>query len=185
MKLGAFSFGGGAAMLGLLRDEIVLKKKWLNDKELMEITGIAESTPGPIAINVATYIGYKRAGIIGGIFSTLGVVTPSFVIIFIISLFFENLLDYAYVVYALDGVKCAVIFLILKVGFGLCKEFKKDIFALSLFIVAVTLIVILTIFAKNFSAIYYILGGCALGLLYYGFYKGRKIAKSENKGENK
>ena len=86
-KIGAFTFGGGYAMLALLESELVSKKKWIEKDEFLDMVAIAESTPGPIAINSATYIGYKRAGVLGSAAATLGVVLPSFIIIYVISLF--------------------------------------------------------------------------------------------------
>ena len=97
LKIGLFTFGGGYAMIALLENEFVEKKKWLSKDEFLNIAAIAESTPGPIAINSATYIGYKNAGVLGSVFATLGVCIPSFVIIFIISLFFDAFLNLTYV----------------------------------------------------------------------------------------
>ena len=92
IKIGLFTFGGGYAMIPLIQKEIVNKRKWLTDNELMEVLIIAESTPGPISINLATYVGYKVKGILGSIISTIAIALPLFVIIFIISLFFEDFL---------------------------------------------------------------------------------------------
>ena len=92
LKLGLFSIGGGTTMLTLLQGELVERKKWIDNDELMEMTAISESTPGPIAINLATYLGYSRGGFLGALFATLGVVLPPFAIMFVISLFFNNLL---------------------------------------------------------------------------------------------
>ena len=92
-KIGLFTFGGGYAMISVFENEFVSKKKYLEHEEFMNVLVIAESTPGPIAINMATYIGYKQQKIIGAIFATLGMVLPSFTIIFLISLFFNNKLS--------------------------------------------------------------------------------------------
>jgi Chromate transport protein ChrA len=92
MKIGLFTFGGGYAMISLIDSACVEKKKWLTHDELMNITVIAESTPGPIAINCATYVGYQQAGFPGALLSTIGIVLPSFFVIYLISLFFENIL---------------------------------------------------------------------------------------------
>ena len=86
-KIGVFTFGGGYAMIALLENEFVEKKKWLEKDEFLDVAAIAESTPGPIAINCATYIGYKKAGVLGSAAATLGVILPSFIIIYAISLF--------------------------------------------------------------------------------------------------
>ena len=177
LKLGLFSIGGGTTMLTLLQGELVEKRKWINNDELMEMTAISESTPGPIAINLATYLGYSRGGFLGALLATLGVVLPPFVIMFIISMFFQNLLQFEAIQYAFMGVKCGVVFLLCKVSITLIKENKKDWLALVLMIIVTILMVIFTIFAINFSAIYFILIGAVLGLLIYGlipFKKGQK-----------
>lgn len=178
MKLGVLSFGGGATMLTLLRDEIVDKKHWMSDDELMEMTGIAESTPGPIAINLATYLGYKKRGIRGSIMATLGVVIPTFLIMFIISLFLNNILNIEAINYAFVGIKCAVVFLILKTGISLIKGLKGDILAICIFSIVVILMTIFTILAINFSSIYFILIGAVIGILFYGvIFAKRRVKK--------
>ena len=92
-KLGLFTFGGGYAMIPLLQDEFVNKRKWIEENELVDMITVSESTPGPVAINCATYIGYSRGGVAGSVFATLGVVTPPFIIIFLISLFFDKFME--------------------------------------------------------------------------------------------
>ena len=113
-KLGLFTFGGGYAMIPQIKEVVIEKKKWISEEEMLDIIAIAESTPGPIAINSATYIGYKQNKILGSIFATLGVVLPSFLIIFPLSLFFDKFLENQYVAYAFVGIKACVAFLILK-----------------------------------------------------------------------
>ena len=112
-KIGLFTFGGGYAMISLIENNCVEKKKWITHDEMMNITVIAESTPGPIAINCATYVGYKKAGIIGAIISTLGIVLPSFAVIYLISMFLDNFLEITLIANAFKGIKIAVGFLIL------------------------------------------------------------------------
>jgi len=155
-------------MLTLIQGEFVEKKKWLDNDELMEMTAIAESTPGPIAINLATYLGYKRGGFLGALVSTLGVIVTPFVLMFCISLFLENILSNEAVQYAFMGVKVGVVFLLLKVSFTLIKGVKKDWFGVTLLLLVTVAMVLITIFAVNFSAIYFILMGAVLGLLVYG-----------------
>ena len=113
MKIGCFTFGGGIAMLALLENEFVSKRGWIDREEFLDMVAISESTPGPIAINSATYIGYKTAGFWGSLLATLGVCIPSFVIIYLISLFFYQFLSFEYVKYAFMGIRVAVVFLIL------------------------------------------------------------------------
>ena len=113
-KLGLFTFGGGYAMIPQLKEIIVEKEHFLTEDKMMEIIAIAESTPGPLAINSATFVGYQQKKILGAFFATLGVVLPSLIIIFIISLFFDAFIANKYVAYAFSGIKCAVAFLIIK-----------------------------------------------------------------------
>ena len=167
-KLGIFAIGGGPTMLTLLQGELVEKKKWISNDELMEMTAIAESTPGPIAINLATYLGYKRGGFFGALLSTLGVVITPFTLMFVISLFLEKFLSFEAVKYAFMGVKVGVVFLLLKVSFTLVKSLKKDWIGITLLSVVTVAMIVITILAINFSAIYFILLGAVLGLLMYG-----------------
>jgi len=125
VKIGLFTFGGGYAMLSLIEDNCVEKKKWITHDEMMDVTVIAESTPGPIAINCATFVGYKQAGLAGAICSTLGVVLPSFVIIFIISSFLERFLEINIIANAFQGIKIAVGILIFEAAVGMIKKMPK------------------------------------------------------------
>ena len=125
LKIGAFTFGGGYAMIAILENEFVENKKWMTKEEFLDMVAIAESTPGPIAINSATYIGYRQAGFWGSLLSTLGVVLPSFVIIYIISLFFDKFLQFEYVQYAFKGIQACVVYLILSAGIKMLKGLKK------------------------------------------------------------
>ena len=177
LKLGIFSIGGGPTMLTLLQGELVEKKKWITNDELMEMTAVAESTPGPIAINLATYLGYKKGGFFGALLSTLGVIITPFVLMFCISLFLENLLSFEAVKYAFMGVKVGVVFLLLRVTFTLVKSLKKDWFGITLLCVVTTAMILFTIFAINFSAIYFILLGAVLGLLIYGIIPKKRGGK--------
>ena len=164
-------------MLTLIQGEFVDKKKWLDNDELMEMTAIAESTPGPIAINLATYLGYKKGGFFGALVSTLGVIITPFVLMFCISLFLENILTNQAVQYAFMGVKVGVVFLLLKVSITLIKGVKKDWFGVTLLLLVTVSMVLITIFSVNFSAIYFILMGALLGLLVYGIIPKKKGEK--------
>lgn len=177
LKLGLFSIGGGPTMLTLLQGELVDKRKWIDNDELMEMTAISESTPGPIAINLATYLGYLKGGFFGALLATLGVVIPPFAIMFVISLFFQNLLQFEAVKYAFLGIKCGVVFLLCKVAITLIKSNQKDWLAIIIMISVITLMVVFTIFAVSFSAIYFILIGAVLGLLIYGLIPYKKERK--------
>ena len=124
-KIGLFTFGGGYAMIGMIEDACVTKKNWISHDEMMEITVIAESTPGPIAINCATYVGYKQAKMLGAIVATLGIVLPSFLIIYFISIGFNQFLEYAWVNNAFQGIKVGVAILILDAGYKMYQKSKK------------------------------------------------------------
>lgn len=184
-KIGLFTFGGGYAMIALLENEFVTKRKWMEHDEFMDMVAIAESTPGPIAINSATYIGYKRGGVIGSIMSTLGVVLPSFIIIFVISLFFDQFLSIDIVAKAFRGIQAGVIFLILSAGIKMLKKLKKTPFNIILFVVSSLVMIAFSLFNVSFSSIFYILISAVLGLTIYliGYIKDRKKDKSqEDKG---
>ena len=177
LKLGVFSIGGGPTMLTLLQGELVDKKHWISNDELMEMTAIAESTPGPIAINLATYLGYKKGGFLGALLATLGVIITPFVLMFCISLFLEKVIANKWVSYAFMGVKVGVAFLLLKVSFTLVKNIKKNALGIVLLVGVTIAMVLFTIFSVNFSAIYFILLGALLGLLVYGIIPKRKGEK--------
>lgn len=156
-KIGAFSFGGGYAMIPLIENEFVSKRKWVTHDEFLDMTAIAESTPGPIAVNSATYIGCKIGGFFGSLLSTLAVCLPSFIIIYIISLFLDKFLSLTYVAYAFKGIQVCVVYLIISAGVRILKGLKKTAFNI---IAAVSVIIIMTafsVFAVNFSSVYYIL----------------------------
>ena len=179
LKIGLFTFGGGYAMIALLENEFVAKKKWLGKDEFLDIAAIAESTPGPIAINAATYIGYKNAGIIGSMIATLGICIPSFVIIYAISLFFDAFLSLTLVAYAFKGIQICVVYLILTAGLKMLKQMKKTVF--NIIIISITLIcmVVFSLFAVKFSTIFYILLSGACGVAVYLLGKIRKEKKHD------
>lgn len=126
-KIGLFTFGGGYAMISLIENICVDKKKWITHDQMVKITIIAESTPGPIAVNCATYVGYKQKGVAGAIAATLGVVMPSFVIIYLISKFLENFLEIQGIVSGFKGIRIAVGILILDAAIGMIKKMKKKV----------------------------------------------------------
>ncbi len=166
-KIGLFTFGGGYAMIALLENEFVSKKKWMTAEEFMDMVAIAESTPGPIAINSATYIGYKQAGVLGSLSATLGVVLPSFSIIYAISLFFDAFLSLTLVSYAFRGIQACVVYLILSAGLKMVKEVKKKPMELILLVLALLISVCFSLFAVKFSTVFYVLIGGSVGVLTY------------------
>lgn len=157
LKIGGFTFGGGYAMIALLENEFVSKKKWIEKDEFLDMVAISESTPGPVAINSATYIGYKIDGIFGSVCATVGMVITSFVIIFAISLFFDKFISLDYVAYAFKGIQICVAYLILMAGIKLFKQLKKDSFSIAILIAVIAAMLLSSVFAVNFSTIFYIL----------------------------
>lgn len=179
-KIGAFTFGGGYAIISLIDKECVENKKWITSDELMEITVIAESTPGPIAINLATYAGYKMAGGMGAAAATLGMILPSFLIIWLISTFMENLLSIEAVAKAFKGIRTAVAVLIIKAALKIIKSMLKktrhkyiSVVIVSIFFGAVIIIDLLSV---NFSTIYLIMISGMFGVVVYGI-----LLKEKNK----
>ncbi len=166
-KIGLFTFGGGYAMLAVISDNCVDKKKWISADDMMNITVIAETTPGPISINCATFVGYRQAGVLGAISSTVGVVIPSFIIIFLISLFLNRFLEIPLVAYAFKGIKIGVGFLILEAALGMIKKLPKDTLSRVLMVGACALMLISDIFALNFSTIVLMLICAVISLTVY------------------
>ena len=177
LKIGLFTFGGGYAMIALLENEFVAKKKWIEKDEFLDVAAIAESTPGPIAINAATYIGFKNAGIVGSIIATLGICIPSFVIIYAISLFFDAFLSLTLVAYAFKGIQICVVYLILSAGLKMLKQMKKTAFNIIIILITLICMVVLSLFAVKFSTIFYILISGAFGVVVYFLGKLKKEEK--------
>ncbi len=166
-KTGLFTFGGGYAMISLLEAEFVERKKWIEHDEFMDVVVIAESTPGPIAINSATYIGYKVAGVGGSALSTLGVCLPSFIIIYAISLFFDSFLAIEAVAAAFRGIQVAVVYLIFQAGLKMLRKMKKTPLSVALVSVSAVLLIAMTLFSVKFSTVFYILIGAVIGIISY------------------
>lgn len=180
-KIGLFTFGGGYAMISFLEREFVEKKSWLSHDEFMDLIVIAESTPGPIAINCATYIGYKVGKGSGAVVATLGMVMPSFSIIFIISLFFNQFLSLTWVSSAFRGIQSCVIFLILSAGLKMLKKMKKTAF--SIVVSALTFVCMVTfwLLGVRFSSVFYILVSACLGLSSWGIKRHNEQKKHRSK----
>ena len=182
-KIGLFTFGGGYAMIAVIERELVERKKWIEHDEFMDMIAIAESTPGPLAINSATYAGYRIGGILGSVFATLGVVLPSFTIIFIISLFFDKFLALTWVQYAFKGIQACVAYLILSAGIKMFKKLKKTAFNLIMTILTVACFLTLSLLSINFSSIFFILAGGVVGVVIYLISFLKKRNKLERGGE--
>lgn len=167
LKIGLFTFGGGYAMIALLENEFISKKKWIEKDEFIDMVAIAESTPGPVAINSATYIGYKLLGFWGSFLATIAVCIPSFAIIFVISLFFDAFLSLTLVSYAFRGIQACVIYLIMSAGLKMMKDMEKNIFNVIILTVTLACMVLFSVFSVSFSSIFYIIISGFIGLFVY------------------
>lgn len=170
-KIGLFTFGGGYAMISLMQREVVENKKWITSEDMSDMITISESTPGPVSVNVATFVGYKVAGVLGALCSTLGVVVPSFLIIVFLSGVLDILQDNPIFQNAFFGIRAAVIALILKTFISMYKECPKNIF--SYLIMALTLVCVLLL---DVNPIYLIICSATLGIV-YSFIVNRKEQK--------
>lgn len=180
-KIGLFTFGGGYAMIAVIEREIVEKNSWISHEEYMDIIAIAESSPGPIAINTATFVGYKIQKVLGSIFATLGVVLPSFIIIYAISFFYEQFLALKYVGYAFRGIQACVSFIIISAGLKMFSKLKKNFFNLALLSLTIGVFVTLKLLNVGFSTILLILIGGVIGLTVYLVSLFRNQSKKEEK----
>ena len=167
LKIGLFTFGGGYAMIALIESELVSKKEWLERNEFLDLIAVAESTPGPIAINAATYIGYRRLGFWGALTATVAICIPSFVILYVISLFFDAFLSFTLIANAFRGIQVCVIWLILSAGIKMWKQLKKTVFNAVILCGVMLGMLICTLFSVKFSTIFYILISGGIGLLLY------------------
>ncbi len=167
-RIGGLTFGGGYAMLPMLQKEVVESKKWATEEELLDYYAVGQCTPGIIAVNVATFIGQKTRGVIGGIVATLGVVAPSFVIILALATLIQHFAEYPVVVHALAGIRVAVAALIVSAIVKLWKKGVKDLLGIIVFAVVVLLSLVLDV-----SPIIIVVTAMLFGILY-----GRLRAKA-------
>ena len=181
-KIGLFTFGGGYGMLSLLEHEFVEKKQWIAAEEFLDMVALAESTPGPIAINSATYLGYKRGGALGSAVATVSVCIPSFSIIYLISLFFDRFLALPYVQSAFRGIQACVVFLILSAGVKMLKKLKKTPLGIVLLVLVASALVAFSLLSVRFSSIFYVLIGGVVGLCAY---LCTRLQKNEKGGDGK
>ena len=152
-KIGLFTFGGGYAMIAMIENNCVERKQWITHDEMMNITVIAESTPGPIAINCATFTGYKKAGFMGALVATLGMISPSFIIIYLISAFLDHFLELTMIANAFKGIKIAVGFLILDAAITMVKKMHKKKLPRAIMVCSCIAMFCINIFALDFSSI--------------------------------
>lgn len=161
LKIGAFTFGGGYAMIPLIQRDIAHKHKWITDDDILDIIAIAESTPGPIAINAATFVGYKVCGFWGSFFSTFALVLPSFFVISLISLFLTHFGEYTLVRYAFMGIRAGVLALIVKALISMYKQCPKNVFSYCIMALA-----FLSVAVFKVNVLYVIIASGILGLIY-------------------
>ena len=159
-RIGGLTFGGGYAMLPMLQKEVVDERKWATNDELLDYYAVGQATPGIIAVNTATFVGYKVKGIWGALFATLGVVFPSFVIILVIASFLQNFSKYIIVQNAFSGIRVAVGVLILNAIIGLLKKSVVNKISMVIFIVTCLFGIVL-----NISPIYIVIAACIIGIL--------------------
>lgn len=168
-KIGAFTFGGGYAMIPLIRNEVVKKREWLDDEEFMDMLAIAQSMPGPIALNTSLFVGNKKLGFKGSLFSGLGIILPSFIVILVVAIFFVQFKDNPVVERIFKGIRPAVVALIAAPLFILGKSAK-----ISLKNIWIPIAVALLVWLLGVSPVYIVLGSIILGLAYFMYVK-RKI----------
>jgi chromate transporter len=168
-KIGMFTFGGGYAMISLIENICVENKKWITHDEMMMVTVIAESTPGPIAINCATFVGYKKGKLPGAIAATLGMVLPSFVIIYLISKFLNYFLEITWVANAFKGIKIAVGLLIVDAAVKMLKKMKKKPMQIIMVSFAVVTMILINVFELNISSLMLMLVSAVIGIVVFSF----------------
>ena len=174
-KIGLFTFGGGYAMISLIEDTCVEKKKWLTHEEMMHMTAIAESTPGPVAVNCATFVGLKHRGIPGSISATLGVVMPSFLIIYLISTMLGHFLEIPLVAGAFRGIQVGVGLIIFRVGLKMTKKMPKTPLRLGILLVSLATVLAVNLLNWKIPTIYLL---CLSGLVSLAVFTMRKGGES-------
>ena len=170
-KVGAVMFGGGYAMLAMMDSQFIEKRQWITEDELSNLTIVAESTPGPIAINCATFTGYKQAGVPGAIAATLGVIFPAWVIILLIAMGLEYVLHFPVVANAFAGIQVAVCLLIVRAGWSMIQKMMKKSTAkavqAAICTVSCAALVVIELFDYSFSTIWMLVIGGVLGWLLF------------------
>ena len=180
-KIGLFTFGGGLSMIPFIQKSVVEKNKWMSEDEMIDMLAISESTPGPIAINCATFVGYRVGKIRGAILSTLGVVLPSFIIILIISLFYEKFIEVKVIKWAFLGIKAGVAALILNAGLKILKKTEHNLFSFAIMLLAIEIALFTSI-----HTVFVIIFGLVVGVVFYSLlyhFDKKKESEEENKEE--
>lgn len=177
VKIGLFTFGGGYAMISVIEHICVEDKQWISHDDMMNITVIAESTPGPVAINCATFVGYKKKGIGGAIVATLGMLIPSFTIIFVISMFLDNFLEIGIIANAFKGIKLAVGILIVDAALKMIRKMQKKVYICVILICSTVMMLAINIFSLTFS---YLIIMLVAGMISLGLFVGKSRKESES-----
>lgn len=180
MKIGALTFGGGYAMISIIEREVVEKNRWINQSEMLDVLSISESTPGPISVNTATFVGYRVAGFWGSFFATLGLVLPSFFVILLISFFYQTFLSWTVVQAAFLGIRSGVVILLIDAVIKLKKSVKLSPLTVLLFCLTAGLIILSFFFDFSLSigsfqvsiSIILILLGMIIGIVSTALRKG-------------
>ena len=163
-NIGLFTFGGGYAMLSMIEHHCVEQKQWITHDEMMNITVIAESTPGPIAINCATFTGYRQAGFFGALAATLGIVFPSFAVIYVISRFLDHFLEITLIAHAFQGIKIGAGLLILDAAAVMIQKMPKKLLPRAIMVFSAAAMLMISAFSWNFSSISLMLTAAAVSL---------------------
>lgn len=173
MKIGVFTFGGGYAMLPVMEDACVVKKQWISHEEMMDITVIAEATPGPIAINCATFVGYRQAGILGAAAATVGVILPSFCIIFAVSLFLDRFLGIRWIANAFRGIRIGVGLLIADAAVRMMRKMPGTAVSRLIMAVSFGVMFLANVCSRRVSAVVVMAGAGVFGLAVSGVRRER------------
>ena len=156
LKIGAFTFGGGYAMIPLIQHEVIHKRRWIEERDFLDLLTLAQTAPGPIALNTAVFVGYKRRGYMGALSAILGVIVPSFLVILIVAIFFASIRDNVYVDAAFKGMRPAVVALIVAPIVGLTKGMRW-------WLIAVALAVALVVWHFGISPVWFLIAGAVVG----------------------
>ena len=184
LKVGLFTFGGGYAMISVIENACVQKQKWISKDEMLDIIVIAESTPGPISVNTATYVGFLQKGIIGSFIATLGLILPSFLIIYFISLCFDNFLEISFIANAFKGIKIGVGVMIFDAGLNMYKNLSTKTLIKLIFLFSFFLMLYANIFSSKISSITIIIFVAICAMLIY-LTKNFNLNYSKPKGSKK
>ena len=156
LKIGAFTFGGGYAMIPLIQHEVIYRRRWIEERDFLDLLTLAQTAPGPIALNTAVFVGYKRRGYLGALSAILGVIVPSFLVILVVAIFFASIRDNAYVDAAFKGMRPAVVALIVAPIIGLTKGMRW-------WLIAVALAVALVVWYFGISPVWFLIAGAVVG----------------------